>query len=192
MFNTKTLRFTVLVTCLLTLAGIASAQGPVFNSNTTTAELEMTANVQTAVQLNISNDIGDAPVNGDPNTGLFNVSFGNVNGLGTGTPDPGVGVTPDANGALYTSVILVTPVYSGFTTETADITVEAGTSGDESLAREGDITISPSSTVSTTPTSIVTGAASGSDNERYIGFYIPKSEPAGAKTATLIYTVTVQ
>jgi len=186
------MRFTVLATCLLTFAGIASAQGPVTGSNTTSAELEMTANVQTAVQLNISGDPGDLPVGGSTATGLFNVSFGNVNGFGTGTPAPGVVVAPDANGALYSSMILVTPVYSGFATETADITVEAGTSGDEALAREDDVNISASSTVSTTPATVITGSASGFDNERYVGFYIPRAEAAGAKTATLIYTVTVQ
>lgn len=192
MFNKNSMRFTILVTCLLTFAGIASAQGPVLGSNTTSAELEMTATVQTAVQLNISQDPGDLPVGGDPNTGLFNVAFGNLNGLGTGTPSAGVVVTPDANGALYTTMIMVTPVYSGFTTETADVTVEAGTSGDEALAREGDMNISASSTVSTTPATVITGSASGFDNDRYVGFYIPRTEPAGAKTATLIYTVTVQ
>lgn len=185
-------RYSLVLAVLFVFTGTAAAQGPVFDSNTTTSNLEMTATVQTAVQLNISTGAGGATVSGSTATGLFSIAFGNVNGLGLGTPTAGVTVTADATGALYKTPINLTPVYSGFTTETADITVEAGTSGDEDLAREGSASISSSSTVSGTPTSVITNAASGSNNERFVGFYIPRSEATGAKTATLIYTITVQ
>jgi hypothetical protein len=186
------LRYSFLFAALFVFAGTVAAQGPVFDNNTTTSNLEMTATVQTAVQLNISTGAGGATVTGDNATGLFSIAFGNVNGLGLGTPTAGVTVTADGSGALYKTPINLTPVYSGFNTETADITVEAGTSGDEDLAREGSSAISSSSTVSATPVSVISNAASGSNNERFVGFYIPRNEVAGAKTATLIYTITVQ
>ncbi len=186
------LRYSLVFAALFVFAGTAAAQGPVSDNNTTTSNLEMTATVQTAVQLNISTGTGGATVNGNNSTGLFSITFGNVNGLGLGTPTAGVTVTVDASGALYKTPINLTPVYSGFDTETADITVEAGTSGDEDLAREGNAAISSGSTVTATPVSVISDAASGSNNERFVGFYIPRTEVSGAKTATLIYTITVQ
>lgn len=186
------LRYSFLFAALFAFAGTVAAQGPVSDNNTTTSNLEMTATVQTAVQLNISTGAGGATVSGNNSTGLFSIAFGNVNGLGLGTPTAGVTVTVDASGALYKTPINLTPVYSGFDTETADITVEAGTSGDEDLAREGNASISSSSTVSGTPVSVISNAASASNNERFVGFYIPRTEAIGAKTATLIYTITVQ
>ena len=186
------LRYSFVLAALFALAGTAAAQGPVVDNDTTSSNLEMTATVQTAVQLNISTGAGGATVSGSTSTGLFSIAFGNVNGLGLGTPTAGVSVVVDPAGALYKTPINLTPVYSGFDTETADITVEAGTSGDEDLAREGSSAISSGSTVSATPASVISNAASGSNNERFVGFYIPRTEVSGAKTATLIYTITVQ
>jgi hypothetical protein len=174
-------------------AAIAAAQGPTANSATTTSELEMTANVQTAVQLNISQGAGGATVNGNNATGLYSLDFGNVNGLGLGSPVSGVTVVADSTGALYKTPINLTPIYSGFTTETATITVEQDPSGDTQLAREGNSSISSSSTVSdSTPATVATGGASGVAIERFVGLYVSRTEPAGAKSATLIYTVTVE
>ncbi len=190
---TNSLRFAVFSMIVLACAGIAAAQGPAIDSTTTTSELEMSATVQTAVQLNISTGAGGATVSGSNATGLFNVSFGNVNGLGLGTPAAGVTVVTDASGALYKTPVNVTPVFSGFTTETATIEVEQDAAGDTALTREGNSSISAASTVSTTtPASVASGAESGVAIERYVGMYVSRSETAGAKSATLIYTITVE
>lgn len=171
----------------------AYAQGPAIDSASTTSELEMSATVQTAVQLNISTGAGGAAVSGSNATGLFSVSFGNVNGLGLGTPAAGVSVVADGSGALYKTPINLTPVYSGFTTETATIEVEQDAAGDTAVAREGNSSISSTSTVSTsTPASVASGGASGVAIERYVGVYVARTEAAGAKSATLIYTITVE
>jgi hypothetical protein len=187
------LRFAFLLAALFAFGGSAHAQGPALDAPTTTSELEMSATVQTAVQLNISTGTGGATVSGSNATGLFSVSFGNVNGLGLGTPAAGVSVVADASGALYKTPINLTPVYSGFTTETATIEVEQDAAGDTALAREGNSSISAASTVSTsTPASVASGGASGVAVERYVGVYVSRSEAAGAKSATLIYTITVE
>lgn len=187
------LRLAAFPVIILACAAIVAAQGPAENSTTTTSELEMTANVQTAAQLNISQGSGGATVNGNHATGLYSVDFGNVNGLGLGSPTSGVTVVADSNGALYKTTINLTPIYSGFTTETATISVEQDASGDTQLAREGNSSISASSTVSTsTPATVATGGASGVAIERFVGMYVSRTEPAGAKSATLIYTVTVE
>jgi hypothetical protein len=187
------LRFALLLTALFVFGGAAYAQGPSVNASTTTSELEMSATVQTAVQLNISTGAGGATVSGSNSTGLFSVSFGNVNGLGLGAPAAGVSVVVDASGALYKTPISLTPVYSGFTTETATVEVEQDAAGDTALAREGNSSISSSSTVSTsTPAPVSSGGASGIAIERHVGMYAARSEAAGAKSATLIYTLTIE
>jgi hypothetical protein len=104
-------RLLVLLVLTTTLAGVAAAQGPAVDSNTTTSELAMSATVQTAVQLNISTGSGGATVSGSTATGLFSISFGNVNGLGVGTPGAGITVVVDGSGALYKTPINVTPLY---------------------------------------------------------------------------------
>lgn len=186
-------RLLVLFVLTTTFAGVAAAQGPAADSNTTTSELALSATVQTVVQLNISTGSGGATVAGNTSTGLFSISFGNVNGLGVGTPAAGVTVVADGSGALYKTPINLTPLYSGFATETATITVLQDAAGDTALAREGDSNISSSSTVSTTtPGPVATGRASGVAFERFVGLYVPRSEAAGAKTATLIYTITLE
>lgn len=189
----NSLRSAVFFAVLFVCAGIAAAQGPVIDSNSTTSELDMSAMVQTAVQLNISTGSGGATVSGSNSTGLFSVSFGNINGLGLGSPSAGVSVVVDSSGALYKTPINLTPVYSGFTTETATIEVHQDAGGDVALAREGNSSINAGSTVSTTtPASVASGAASGVAFERYVGMYAARTEPAGAKLATLIYTITVE
>jgi hypothetical protein len=187
------IRFALLVGAFFAFGASAYAQGPAVNAGTTTSELELSATVQTAVQLNISTGTGGATVSGSNATGLFQISFGDVNGLGLGTPAAGVSVVADASGALYKTPVNLTPVYSGFTTETATIEVEQDAAGDTAVAREGNSSISASSTVSTTtPASVASGAASGVAVERYVGVYVSRTEAAGAKSATLIYTITVE
>jgi hypothetical protein len=186
---TNILRFAGISTLLFAFAGIAAAQGPAINTNTTTSELEMSANVQTAVQLNISSVVGGASVTGDNATGLFAVNFGNLNGLGLGTFATGVSLTAlDGTGALYTTPINLTPVFSGFD-GSASVTIEAGASADQAIAREG--ATAGGVVAVDAQTNAFSGAASESLNTRYVGFRIDRTELAGAKEATFIYTVTV-
>lgn len=189
------LRFAVFFVLVFACAGMVAAQttpGPAVGT-TTTSELEMTANVQTAVQLNISQGNGGAMVNGNNSTGLFSINFGDVNALGLGSRAEGVSVVADEDysGATYSTPINLTPIFSGFSENAAaSITVEAKGSADDSIAREG----SAANTMGTVsnPASVITGAASGSNNTRYVGFRIARTELAGNKTATFVYTVTVE
>lgn len=185
------LRLAVLSTFLLALTGIAMAQGPAIGTSTT-SNLNLTTTVETAVQLNISTNttLTGATVTGSNSTGVFALSFGNVNGLGLGTPTAGISVVADGTGATYFTPITLTPVYSGFATaEKADVTVEAGDGDNQSIVLEGSTENSLSSV--SDPAPVITNADSGSSNTRYVGFRIARTEEAGAKAATLIYTVTV-
>jgi hypothetical protein len=193
MTHINSFKLTTIAAMFFAFAGVVVAQGPVIGSTTTTSELSMTANVETALQLNISTGSGGATVNGSAATGLFSVNFGNVNALGAGSAAPGVTVVTNGSGALYKTPVNLTPVFSGFTTETALIEVEQDAGGDTGMAREGNSSIGFGSTVSTsTPAAVASGLESDTPIERWVGMYVSKSEAGGAKTATLIYTITVQ
>ena len=186
------LRLAATSTLLFVCAGIAAAQGPVADADTTTSELTMNATVQTSVQLNISTGSGGSTVSGSDATGLYSVEFGNINGLGTGTPSAGVTKAIDASGTLYTTPINLTPVFSGFVGgATAVIEVAQDPAGDTDMAREGGAANSTATVSTGASTFAVGGIASGVPTQRFVGMYAARSEVAGAKQATLIYTVTV-
>lgn len=194
----KSIKFLGQFTAAAFLLGLgsvcASAQqttGQVYDAASTSSQIEMSANVQTSLQLNISTGIGGATVSGSDSSGLFSVSLGNVNGLGLGTPAAGVSKAIVTGGADYSTPINLTPVYSGFTTETASVAVTAGASGDEDIALEGGTAGSMLGVSGSTPRGVISGAASGSANERVVGFHIARGESAGTKAATFIYTVTM-
>jgi hypothetical protein len=187
----KNLRYSFILLALCAFAGTVAAQDrPAVATPTTTSSLEMGAEVQTTLQLNIT---GPASVSGDNATGLFNVAFGTVNALGLGTPATGVTEDTSATGTLYKSEITLTPVFTGFGVLTADIQVEAGTSTDQSMAREGATLSGTGGTAPTTTpgAAIITGKATGVGTTREVGMFVAKTQVAGVKVATLIYTVTV-
>src|SRR5215203_3176791 len=70
----NSIRLATLATFLFAFAGLAMGQGPAIDTSTT-SELEMTATVQTAVQLNISTGTGGLTVSGTNASGLFSVDF---------------------------------------------------------------------------------------------------------------------
>lgn len=185
----NTLRIAGFTLITFACAGIAAAQGAVTDSTSTSAHLEMSAEVKTALQLRISTGSGGATVTGNNTTGIFALDFGTVNGLGIGTPATGVTKSVDGSGATYTTPINLSPVYSGFTTETASVTVEAESGTNQSMAREGSSSGNVASV--TTPATVVSGASSGSSHERFVGFRIDRTDAAGTKEATLVYTVTM-
>lgn len=186
----NTLRIAGLSTLLFACAGIAAAQGQQYDVNATTSTLAMSATVQTSIQLNISNGTDGSDVTGDEATGDFAIAFGNVNGLGLGTPFAGVSVAADATGATYSSPINMTPIFTGFDNPaTASVTIQAGGGADQVIALEGAAANTMASVSVDRPS--ITGVNSESANERFVGFRISRTEESGAKAATFIYTVTV-
>jgi hypothetical protein len=184
----KNIRFSFILLAVCAFAGTAAAQGPAVGGEAI-SNLEMSATVQTTVQLNISTSAAPGATVGGSD-GAFTIDFGNVNALGIGTPASGVTVSAGTGSALYTSPIVLTPVFTGFTNETASITVEKGVSGDEDIAVEGN-SLGSLALLSSEPRVTVSGVASASNSTRYVGFVIASAEAAGPKTATAIYTVTV-
>jgi hypothetical protein len=196
-FNSP-VRTLVLIAAVFAFAGMASAQGPVIDTAVTTSNLEMTATFQTALQLNISSATAGSTVTPGL-AGIYAMDFGNVNGLGLGTPGSNVTKTAVSGGQMYTTPITLTPSFSGFAGATATITVGQDASDDAaslSAAREGaaaaTVAVLPLVASARTVTAI---AANGTGFDRYIGVFVANGNGgvnvAGGRSMNLVYTITV-
>lgn len=187
---------------LFTLAGTAAAQvGPVRNGLTSQSQLNLTANAQNALQLDITTN-GGAPVTGatgNASTGVFSLDFGNVNGLGIGAPAAGVTVAVQAGGALYTSPISLTPRYSGHVNNTASISVvldaAAGDANGRAATREGAAAGSVAVVSTVVPNIFTSAATNGTAVTRYVGYFVSNANGAGAvngaMSSRLVYEITI-
>ncbi len=179
----KTLTYSFALLALFAFAGTASAQ------TATVPRLQMTATVESAMRLDISKHANGAAVSGS--AGAFSISFGNVNALGiTPAADITAAVTAGAGAAgfaMYTTPIVLTPVFSGMTGP-ASIALTIGSGTNDALAFEGDsaATVTLAAARVVVPSSLTDVA-----NTRYVGFKISKLETVGLKTAVLVYTLTV-
>jgi hypothetical protein len=169
---------------LLAFAGTASAQTP------TVPRLTMNANIENALRLDISKHASGVDVNGS--SGDFAMDFGDVNALGIGpASNVSVAVTEGAGGAgfaMYTTPIVITPVYSGFGARTATIALTIGSGTNDALAFEG--TTAAGVTLAAARV-VVASSLSDVANTRYVGFRISKLEGSGPVNAVLVYTVTM-
>ena len=169
---------------LFAFAGTASAQSQ------TAPRVTMTATNESVLRLDISSAAGG--VVGGGTSSDFTVSLGSVNGQGVGTPAVGVtkSFTPGAGAAgyaIYTTPIVLTPVFSGYAgNATIALTIGGGT--DDAIAVEGG---SNATATLAAERSVVTDSASDVAHERHVGFKISKLETTGAKTAMLLYTITM-
>ena len=195
--------FVLFATLLVVGTASAYAQGPSVTSPST-SNLTISATAQSALQIDIATDAGGATVTGatgENSTGVFSVSFGNVNGLGVGSPTSGVSITSrDSSGTLYTSPIKLTPYFSGFISTTATVNVyqDATTSANSQAAlREGSAPGSVASvpTTALSANTVTSTAASGTDITRYVGLFISNanggSSMTGALAPKVIYEVSV-
>jgi hypothetical protein len=203
-FN-NSLRCLLVVAALLVFAGSVAAQadlGPQRNATSSSSQLNLTANAQTALQIDISTASGGATVagaTGNTSTGVFSLDFGNVNGLGLGAPSTGVSVSVQAGGALYTSPVSLTPRYSGFSTSSASVSVlldgTAGNAAGRSATREGAAAASVVAPSTTVPNIFTSAASNGTAITRYVGVFVSNVNGAGAVngalSSRLIYQITV-
>lgn len=199
----KYLSYSTVVLALFVFAGTAAAQGTVYNTASTTSTLTMTATVETALNLEISAHGSGAAVTGTAGSGVYGLNFGPVNGLGLGTPTANVTKTPATGGFLYTTPIVLTASYSGFTGEAASIKVHqpaADGAASVDMAREGGPTAAIES--GTLPASAVTATAfnaavtNGQAITRYVGVLVRNAnagatDEAGTRTMNLVYTISV-
>jgi hypothetical protein len=195
-----TLRFGILLGALLICSGAVMAQGPCSNCSSASSELAVSATVQTAMRLDLSQATGGVSISGS--NGSYTLDFGNVNGLGIGAPSANVTKVAVTGGYLYTTPVKLTPAFSGFTTSNAEIKVEEDSSDDaasQAAVREGNSASISSSTVelvggSATP--FTSTATNGTPITRYVGVFVPNDNNsaaanAGSRSINLVYTISV-
>lgn len=202
----KFINLAICLTVVMSVATMASAATSATAASTVAPTLKVNVNVQTAVMLTLSTG-ASAP--GTPcavnagGGGDFNVDFGNVNGLGIGTPTCGGVVATTASNATYATSYKLTPSYSGFTATGATISLTAPAfthSGTLTLV-EGDTT----GTLTAVPTSGTAhnfaAASSAVTIEHFIGVQVSNSNGAtafpgtaaasGADSTVVTFTMTV-
>lgn len=177
--------YSLALLALVAFAGTASAQ------TATVPNLTMNATVESALRLDISSH-GSGVVGTGTSTD-FVVNLGNVNALGIGTPATGVSkiVTAGAGAAgftLYTTPIVLTPVFSGQGAGTAQIALTIGGGTNDAIAFEGDSAVAATAAAART---VVASSLTDVANTRYVGFKVTKLQAAGALDAVLVYTVTI-
>ena len=187
---------------LFAFAGTVAAQGPVRNGLTSDSYLNLTANAQNALQLDISTAAGGATVTGatgNASTGIFSLDFGNVNGLGIGAPSAGVTVAVSGTGATYTSPISLTPRYSGHVNATASLSVVmdavAGDAQGRTATREGAAAGSVAVVSTVVPNIFTNAATNGTALTRYVGYFVSNANGGdavtGAMSSRLVYEITI-
>lgn len=186
----KTISSAALFVGVLACSQTAFAQGRVFADETTTANLSMTAEAQTVLNLDISTHASGADVTGTLGSGAFSIDLGNVNGLGIGTPATNVTKAVTGAGATYTTPITLTPTFSGFSS--TDAVIAVSNDGD-ATAREG-VDAASVTGLSASLVNVTSTATTGAGFTRYVGFFVSNENGtgnvSGAMASTITYTIT--
>jgi len=160
--------------------------------------------VQTALQLLLATAPGGLTISPASD---FSANYGNMNGLGVGTPSSGLTLVSATGGVIYSTPYHLQPSFSSFSSTTGSISIYVSIA----FAHPNTLTLKDAassggpytsiSTSSGSPTSITTSANSGSTITRYLGLFVSSSNGAGAfpgtsgasgtDAATLTYTFTV-
>lgn len=170
------------------------------NGKTSTVTLNLnnpSENIQTAVGFTLASAGGGLSVLPGAD---YSMNFGNVNGIGI-SPAAGLTIVPSAGGAIYSTPYRLQPVFSGFASTTATLTVyvsmdfvhPAILKMNDSAASAGPYSaISKSSGAQTSITSTV---VTNTVLTRYLGLFVSgvngPTAFTGSDNATLTYTLTV-
>lgn len=203
---------TIFALGMMALSTAAFAGTTATNTNTVQPTLQISATVQSAVQLTLST--GTAAVTHcavTPNPGGspdYKMDFGTVDALGinNGNCNKFAPTTPGTTNAVYWSDYNLNPVFTSQTTSnntiTAQVTTDFAAPNNIFIVRDSanSSTVPASAAAFTavstaTPDTIVTNAASGSTQTRFIGVAVTPANGVGvqgAKSATVTFTLTVQ
>jgi hypothetical protein len=160
------------------------------------------ANGCDTITLVIQTGSGGATVTGS--SGVYSLSFGNVNGLGVGTLSPGVSVIKSGTGATYTTPITIKTTFAncpgGLQHQVIGVSQASTTTAkSQSSAREGasagSVIAVPISPATGTTVLSVNGNISNQTVNRVVGLFVSKANGAsyvsGALAPKFIYQVTV-
>ena len=203
--------FTIFALGMMALSTAAFAATTATGTNTVSPTLQISATIQSAVQLTLSTGtaaVTHCPVTATGGTPDFTMNFGTVDALGinNGGCNKFAPTTPGVTNAVYWSDYNLNPVFTSQTATTNTITAQVTTdfgapnniqvvrdSANSSTVPAGAASFTPISTA--TPDTIVTNAANGVAQTRFIGVAVSPASGAGAqgaKSATVTFTLTVQ
>lgn len=200
---------------VLVAATLAHAGTQATNTNTVSPTLQVTANVQKAVQLTLTTGtVATAHCAVAAGSGTdYSMNFGTVDGLGinAGNCNKFAPTTPGVSNAVYWSDYQLTPLFSSQSVTTNTITAQVTTTfGGVANGTSNLIIVRDSANSSTLPTgatsftnmgsasadTIATNAANGTAITRYIGIAVTPANGAsvltGTQSATVTFTLTVQ
>jgi hypothetical protein len=204
--------FTIFALGMMALSTAAFAATTASNTNTVSPTLQISATIQSAVQLTLST--GTAAVTHcavTTGTGTdYAMSFGTVDALAinAGACNKFAPTTPGVTNAIYWSDYNLTPVFTSQTASaasniTAKVTTDFAAPHDLTVVRDsansatvptGVASFTPVSTA--TPDTIASAVVSGTALTRFIGVSVAPVNAAGipttAQTATVTFTLTVQ
>jgi hypothetical protein len=204
--------FKIFALGLMALSTAAFAATTATGTNTVAPTLLVSATIQSAVQLTLSTGTvatAHCAVTAGGTTD-YAMNFGTVDALGinAGNCNKFAPVTPGTTNAIYWSDYQVTPVYTSQATLGAGTTITAKVTTDFA-APHNILIVRDTANSSTVPAgagsftamgtgtadTIVTGAASGTAQTRFIGVAVtPANGPSvltGPQTATVTFTLTV-
>ncbi len=201
------LRFSVLLAVLVLALSAAPSQASTWATatNTVAPTLKVSVNVQTAVQLTLATGASGCAISARGGAD-FSMSFGNINGLGVGTPTCGSVAGVTSTDATYATTYQLTASYSGFTT-TSGSAVVVTTPGfthssiltlGEAATTAGPFTTIPSSGSAVTIPATSSGTAINRalavtvSNANGPGAFPGTSGASGADSAIVTFTLTVQ
>jgi hypothetical protein len=204
------LRITIVLSGLVMALSASQVLAATFavGANNVSATLRVNVNVQTAVQLTLSTATGGCSIT-NPGAGGedFSIDFGDVNGLGLGTPSgciKAVDTATSASAAFYLTDYQMTAKFSGFTATGSTVTLtHAGftNQGTNALDLHEGATATNASGLTQVPTSgtshQMTGVASGTPTTRTLAVRVSNyngSSPApvaGADHTVVTFQLTV-
>jgi type 1 fimbria pilin len=207
-------RLLTIIMAVLVLATMAYAGTQATNTNAVSPTLQVSANVQKAVQLTLSTGtVAAAHCAVAAGAGTdYSMNFGTVDGLGinTGNCNKFSPTTPGVTNAVYWSDYALTPVFSSQSVSTNTITAQVTTTfGGVANGTSNLIIVRDAANSATLPVSaasfsnmgsaaadtIATNATNGTAITRYIGIAVTPANGAsvltGNQSATVTFTLTV-
>jgi hypothetical protein len=183
----------MLVVLLLSSTGLAATSA--IGTNTVAPTLAISVNVQSAIELTLATG-ATGPTPCTINTASdYSMSFGNVNGLGVGTPSCGAVTLVTGSNATYATSYRLTPRFSGLSSTTASVVLTAPAFANPTVLtlKEGATTGGLVAVPSTPGPAQITGLSSGATVERYLGVTVSNASPgfAGADATTVTFSMTV-
>lgn len=182
----------MLVVLLLSSTGLAATSA---TGNTVAPTLAISVNVQSAVELTLATG-ATGPNPCTINTASdYSMSFGNVNGLGVGTPTCGAVTSVTGSDATYATSYQLKPRFSGQSSTTASVVLTAPAFAHPTILtlKEGLTTGGLAAVPSAPGTAQITALSSGATVERYLAVTVSNAANgyAGSDSTTLTYTMTV-